>query len=684
MKRSIIPFLALALLYVTATAQGEWKWAHYWSGGDGSYSDYYNYITNTAFDNEGNIYVYGSMGGSAVFDGNTFQFSADAELLGNVARSILLAKFDTLGSMLWYKVLKSESDNAVPLWMEVRNDKVFVVGDCGFNGVYANSCFYYWDTLITRAQINALPQELQKPPKSYGRWTFLAQFDLNGNLLDDHFVQAYSRELHFNGNDSTRFCYTLCERTGTKPTPAHIDNCGNYYIYTPIFYRGSQQSPYTIVVDEDSTKIYDLFLPGDADMTNINSRIYNAMLFKFSPSGELLFAKTIVDHTDGIAPYYSIGDTVNRYFYTKFHGMSFDEDENMYLTGYVQLAQHLNGQGGESHDYPVHIWWDSTHCLTMNDISSAQYCNFIIKYDTSGNVIWCNQAYTQVQQAADIAYVRFYRNFVGENAVFICGDAENYHDTGSAIFFEHDVNNGIDRCAENQRSRAFYVAFDKNTGAYIKNAIVPHEEHSIFANETATPAVQYNQLVTSAITGRTTHSMGIARWNLNGSFIAYTPISMFPTSYSMGCGPTIMNNQGYALFTVPMKGNIAFSEDVVINGDAEHSNAVFALYHDPRFAEPFVPDDTVDIAEYQHNRESDIYLYPNPTSGEAIVCGYMYDYRSIELFDLQGRKLADLAESHNGTSLPIIDLTPYPAGTYLVRINFNRGVSVTRKVVKGE
>ena len=145
-----------------------------------------------------------------------------------------------------------------------------------------------------------------------------------------------------------------------------------------------------------------------------------------------------------------------------------------------------------------------------------------------------------------------------------------------------------------------------------------------------------------------------------------------------------MNNQGYALFTVPMKGNIAFSEDVVINGDAEHSSAVFALYHDPRFAEPFVPDDTVDIAEYQHNRESDIYLYPNPTNGEAIVCGYMYDYRSIELFDLQGRKLADLAESHDGTSLPIIDLTPYPAGTYLVRINFNRGVSVTRKVVKGE
>ena len=145
-----------------------------------------------------------------------------------------------------------------------------------------------------------------------------------------------------------------------------------------------------------------------------------------------------------------------------------------------------------------------------------------------------------------------------------------------------------------------------------------------------------------------------------------------------------MNERGYLLIDLNASGVISFDDNVVANCPEEHSNAVFALYHDPRFAEPFVPDDTVDIVEYQHNRESDIYLYPNPTNGEAIVCGYMYDYRSIELFDLQGRKIADLAESHDGTSLPIIDLTPYPAGTYLVRINFNRGVSVTRKVVKGE
>lgn len=66
-----------------------------------------------------------------------------------------------------------------------------------------------------------------------------------------------------------------------------------------------------------------------------------------------------------------------------------------------------------------------------------------------------------------------------------------------------------------------------------------------------------------------------------------------------------------------------------------------------------------------------------------------YGYRSIEMLDLKGRKLADLVETQNfaslqpapSSSLPVIDLSSYPTGTYLVKINFERGVSVVRKVV---
>ncbi len=673
--------LATLFTFLTASAQGEWKWAHYWSGGDGSYGDYYNQITNTAFDDEGNIYVYGTMGGSPQFDGLTFLFVNNGTVLDRNDHSILLAKFDTLGNMLWYKVLKSDNEAASPRWMEVRNNKVFVAADCGFYGYQSDSWLYYWDTLITRTQINSLPQELQKPPfKAFSRWTCLAQFDLDGNLLEDHFVQAYSRESFFNGSNWLRYDYTLCQTAGAAPTPVHVDNNGNHYIYTPIQYKGTENEPFTIIVDGDSNKTYNLYLPGNTDSENSQSLINNAMLYKFSSSGELLFAKLLIDHTDGIAPTYSTGDSINRYYYTYFNGLSFDEDDNMYLTGYVTLANSLNGHGGELNNYPVHIWWDGTHYLTINDISSALACNFVVKYDVLGDVLWSNQAYTDIQQTNDFAYVRFYRSCVGEDGIYICGDAENYPTTGSMIYFENNTNNYIDRYNEEQMSRAFYAMFNKHTGEYIKNDIVPNEKHSTFAHNSASPAIANNQLVVFAITDRSPLKIGIARWNINGSFIDYHPTSTYPIECKVG--PTIMNNQGNVLVSATIKGNMAFSNDVVINGSNEKSNAVFALYHNPEFTQPFVPDDSVGIDEYYQNREREIYLYPNPTDGHTTVCGYMYGYRSIELLDLQGRKLATLLDSPHGTDVPEIDLSPYPSGTYLVKINFERGVSVVRKVVK--
>ena len=117
MKKQLSLFVATfatLFTFLTASAQGEWKWAHYWSGTDGTYSDYYNRITNAAFDDEGNIYVYGTVGGDAVFDGLTFQYTTHPQVLSKNNRTILLAKFDTLGNMLWHKEMKSDNEAASP------------------------------------------------------------------------------------------------------------------------------------------------------------------------------------------------------------------------------------------------------------------------------------------------------------------------------------------------------------------------------------------------------------------------------------------------------------------------------------------------------------------------------------------------------------------------------------------
>ena len=51
MKNQLSLFVAtLATLFITlsASAQGEWKWANWWSGTGGEPGQLYNYVTNTA------------------------------------------------------------------------------------------------------------------------------------------------------------------------------------------------------------------------------------------------------------------------------------------------------------------------------------------------------------------------------------------------------------------------------------------------------------------------------------------------------------------------------------------------------------------------------------------------------------------------------------------------------------
>lgn len=676
MKHRIIPFLALALLYVTATAQGEWKWAHYWTGGDGlSYGNFYNKITNTAFDEEGNIYVYGTMGGSAVFDGTSLQFTTNAEVLYRNDCAILLAKFDTLGNMLWYKVVKNSGSCSVARWMEIRDNVCFISGDteleyCDAPSLMYDVWLYYLDTLIQGWQVHDIPVEERKPPFQTGRWSFFTTLDLDGNVLDNHFVKTLSREQV----GSARIEGTLCENAGTIPNPVHIDRQGGVYVYTPIQYKGLENDPFTIIVDSDTGKTYNLYLPGNTDCTNPNAFINNAMLYKFSSEGELLFAKTIVESTDGI---FSTGDSINRQFYTYFKGLSFDENDNMYVTGYVRLGQYLNGQGGELHNYPVHIWWDSTHCLTINDISSARYGNFIIKYDTSGNIVWCNQVFTEGTQVTDgFAEAEWFNNIVYGGNVYVVGSAGYDRNNGAAVYFDN-VDNPLNCFLEEPTNISFFVKFDAMTGQYLNQGVVPAAN----AFPGNTPAVLNNRVFTISRCNSNTEYW-LVMWSDDGIFIKADTINSSNSVQINKSYGLCINEDGYILASLLSTSPVTFDNNISVNCSTEHSNAVFALYHDPRFAEPFVPDDTVDIAEYQHNRESDIYLYPNPTHGTTTVCGYMYGYQNIELYDLQGRKLGNLVE--NGSQIPTLDLSPYPAGTYLVKINFARGVSVTRKVVKME
>ena len=691
MKKFVFFIVALFITQCASNfvlAQGEWKWAHYWSGNGGDYNNIFNKVYNTAFDDNGNIYVYGTMGGNAVFDGITLSFSNNSDVITTAEHTVLLAKFDTLGNMLWYKIVKcSNREGGVSRahWMEVKDDKVYVLGNMNLDYVdyYAtvnNVWLYYFDTLITGPQVHEIPVEQRRPPYKTGRYTYFATFDLDGNLLDNHFMTTYSRETYLSGD---RRVAPLCE---LQNTPMHVDNSGNTYIYTFLEYKGSEENPFTLIVDGDTNKSYDIYLPGTWQEDSRVPSLHNMLICKFSPTGELVFAKRMIDHTEGIVPSWEyLRDSINPSYLAYPTGLSFDDEDNMYVSGQLIVAMHDYDDGGQLHQYPAHIYWDSSHYATIHDMSGAARLNFVIKYDTNGNVQWCNQIYTKGDPSASSNYVRaeWKGNCIDEQYLYLLGAGAYTPNSQANIYFDTE-NDNLQRYIPNLTGIGFFVKYNKHTGQYISHGIIPINN----VNATSYTPARINNRIFATAYFNNTYNILLTEWRNDGLIIKTDTFFCAQSDVYNSQGLT-GNEKGYLLLSVVSYSSITFSDNVQADCNVPYlSKSVFALYHNPEFATPFVGDDTTNITSYYDKRENDIYLYPNPTSGQTSICGYMYDYKSIELYDLQGRKLADLVETWHPSAaqtmqpIPAFDLSPYPAGTYLVKINFNRGVSVVRKVIK--
>ena len=675
MKNQLSLFVAtLATLFtlLTASAQGEWKWANYWSGTGGSSANIFNTITRTAFDEEGNIYVLGEVGGQSTFNGLTFQFINNPQVFGSPDRTSMLAKFDTLGNMLWYKIMKASTGSVCfAHWMEVKDGKVYMSGNCELDEVdniitMGGVWLYYFDTLITGQQVHAIPIEQRQPPYKAGRYTYFATFDLDGNLIDNHFVEALSRRISAGGVRGQEY---LCSGNGIGINPMHVDEDGNTYVYTRLSYDGLESDPYTIIIDNDSNKTYDIYLPRSGWGLNMG------MKYKFSPNWELIYSKPMVDRTEGIAVSWELaGDSVNPVYVLFLESMSFDEADNMYISGHIDLGLFAD-MGGDLHQYPIHIYWDSTHYLSMQDISSTDATSFIIKYDTDGEVLWCNQLYTTGSDdagAQNFAMAEWNGSCYKDNHVYITGFGIK---TGgnSQVYFD-DESHPLLFYTDNRPQTGFFVKYDASTGQYVNQGIIPAE----IATPGQFPAVVNNRVFSFA---NSNYGSRIYQWGIDGTYINEININSV-NNIDLPSTSIIVDDIGNLLLCFSTTSSGSLGNGVSFGSPTGSSSAVFALYHNPEFAQPFVPDDSVGIDEYYQNREREIYLYPNPTDGRTTVCGYMYGYRSIELLDLQGRKLATLLDSPHGTDVPEIDLSPYPSGTYLVKINFERGVSVVRKAVR--
>ena len=647
---TLIFTLFLILLQISASAQGEWKWANYWSGNGDDVSS----VTKTAFDKEGNIYVFGQIGGSLSANGQGLHFTNSPQVLSLNKRGAMLAKFDSLGNMLWYKVVKSsESWDCFPYWMEVKNGKVYISGDLSIDYVdyYGASSVwaYYLDTLITGPQVQAIPVEQRRPPYKTGRYTYFATFDLDGNLLENHFVETFSREIYSNG---IRAAHGLC-LPSIGNAPFHVDNEGNVFVFTMIYYGGNSSDPYTIIVDGDTNKRYDIYLPLNLEPTDLS--FHTGMMYKFSPDWELVYGKPMVDHTEGIATSWELlQDSVHPRYMFYINGMSFDEDDNMYITGDICLD--LFGDfGGDLHQYPIKIYWDSIHYATIQDITSSDVMSFVLKYNTNGNIIWDNQIYTRgnisFSALASWTGVNIY-----DGAVYILGNGGYDESENGLVYFDNE-DNPLQRYQQSTLYQTFFVRYNAQTGQYLNHGIVPakHVACGKF------PSSKNNRVFAFARSFQDSKDM-ICVWGKDGTFIQEIDVP-----YGLKRHSVLADERGHILFDAVSQNPVTFDNNVSADCPSGQSSAVFALYYDPSFAEPYVG-----IPQYGET-VSNLKIWPNPANSVLNIESDNSSIDQIVITDLNGKMLLQETVGDNHKQ---IDISQLPAGIYLLKAVRNGEASI--------
>ena len=662
MKRiTIIAILIAAVL--SASAQGEWKWANYWTGNDDPLNSYnpYNYVVRTAFDDDGNVYVYGCFGGNArVYDQNTSEWLCDdvAVILANT-KGCALMKFDSSGNLLWSRTIKkSKQGDCRPYDMALHNDRILISGQYDFTSG-TNETLWFLDTLITQQTGFSYPVGEYHPPYTFtdGINTFISILDLDGNVLENHFAKVLSRATE------DRFASPI--NSGFAECRMCVDSYGNIYMATGITYGGPDTLPWTVVIDEDTAKTYDLYLPGYMDMPGIN----NMMLFKFSQNFELIGAKLIVDHTVGVSPYIPV-DTVNPSYLPYVLGLSIDDEDNLYLSGTLTRMFYMH----EYNQYPMRFYWDSTHYATADDYGLEYYLPFIIKYDSDGNVLWSNQAYVRNPNSMNNPNtISWTDNVVEENSVYLVGLVEQF-DGSNALYYFDNENNAMNV----PHYTTCFVRFDKSTGQFQCFGVTPGEKTAFDVADNGKPAIVNNHLMMMPRNYLVTDGYYVlCYFNIDGTFDRADTIHYVPGSHFSTAQNVITDHNGHILCDVTNSQDLTFGHDFTLTFD-DHtcSHAVVAYRYDPSILVPY-SDDSTGVAGYDELK-TPIRLYPNPATNTLFLEHESSPIESFLLLDMAGKEIfhQDLS-SHRCE----VDVSSIPDGMYFIRTFCEKG-SYINKFIK--
>ncbi len=428
----------------------EFRWEKHYHG-----ARYQNLETNKIheklFDSAGNVYVFGEAGWGAQIDG---------ENIGpeGMARSCLfVAKFDTLGNKVWLKSM-AESGGGCPFFgynMYLRNDKIIIgfqkAGDViltPFDSIVLFDTTFY----------TPWPFRISFP---FGQvLTFFVSFDLDGNMLDYHFLKLMANDdahhdIPITDVDFFSNYYTKCL---TQFTRFVFDSQGNICLFAscPEVYWDSIDHPY-FIIDDDSTTCYPLdFSPYSDRLHQISASFF----LKIDTNWHIVKQKFLVDSTENWpAIQYQSGDiTRARLCSLEPYYLSIDEEDNIYFSGNLYF---LPSNDTHTIAYPYYIYLDSLHRFKIDGFGDAQELHILMKLDNEGNVKWCNQTYNGEDRMTRTNFNSIGKCAFDSSRVFVNIPSDH------TVYFDEERQHGH----HYNRVSCHFVIYDKESGNYLNHII---------------------------------------------------------------------------------------------------------------------------------------------------------------------------------------------------------------------
>ena len=679
--KKIIFFFLTSVFILSVNAQ-QFNWAKSYAGMEGNSTSEFNTLNYSAYDSHGNVYILGTFGFGANIDDIRFIDNIGAN--GNF-QAVVIAKLDPNGNLIWRKAIKNGNNiNLCPNWLEVVGD-TSVVMSTNMLLVASGRYLFYLDTLLIPHYPNIFPDyPFTNIESTSGVGTCFITFDLDGNVESQHFLQIkYIDSTGAEIGDYGKYVESLVKNGVISPFK--IDKEG--YIYMGVnlekFWDGNvgywNTSSFRLRIDDEREFDFDM---------NLNK---NSKIFKFAPNfSDIIWERDLIVDTSGN------GD--NPYEFIPFiSGISIDRDDNIYISGYIEHEKDMYVRNNDS-TYFRNIFLDTNNLSHKLEIEpGAGYVGFMIKYDTSGNVLWENQlhGYTQFAGNENNPYIagfgsQFYNSAINEenNSIYVI--AEGYAGLGMDVDSYLIFN---DTTTLTSSGNSMFIRYNKETGEYLSHglastsfmtgSVISYGFGTVYLsskNNQVFALTIYNRdligvdTVFVPVNGYYGDGVALMRWKEDGELIDAINLPTNSTRDYLAPRGAIINNEGNLFLFGSFGSEMTFGNITI--GAEEQSQVFMAKYSDPSFNQPYTG---VGLNNIEIKEKNKITVYPNPTKGDVYITTQGEKINSFLLYNINGQLI--LKSEKLKTTNEKINLSAFSKGVYIIKIITNKNV-YSRKVVK--